>query len=133
MYNSYSTLVVTCVASYPRDDVALELEPRWLWVADMERHLDLPAHIIVKGVDTHPILRFYNSSSSLSFHFIGGARCLNDAWSIDRASVKYVSASESSRDCLRPFVSKSALSQDSIEYSSAVSIPDLSLPRMMHD
>ncbi|RDX79701.1 hypothetical protein CR513_39842, partial [Mucuna pruriens] len=42
MYNSYSALVVTCVASYLGDDVAPELEPRGLWIADMECHLDLP-------------------------------------------------------------------------------------------
>ncbi|RDX80846.1 hypothetical protein CR513_38549, partial [Mucuna pruriens] len=45
------------------------------------------AHITVKGVDTHSVLRFCNPSSSLSFHRFGGARCLSDAWSIERALV----------------------------------------------
>ncbi|RDY00472.1 Pol polyprotein, partial [Mucuna pruriens] len=40
MYNSYSIIAVTCVASYPGDDVESELEPRWLWIADVECHLD---------------------------------------------------------------------------------------------
>ncbi|RDX79268.1 hypothetical protein CR513_40327, partial [Mucuna pruriens] len=44
----------------------------------------MEAHVTDKGVDTHFVLRFCNSSSSLSFHHFGGTRCLNDAYSIER-------------------------------------------------
>ncbi|RDY02398.1 hypothetical protein CR513_14146, partial [Mucuna pruriens] len=71
MYNSYSTLPVTCVASYLGDDVAPELESRWLWVAAMERHLDLPASLDVLKYKIPPFFKEGDTKSYLEWEIKG--------------------------------------------------------------